>query len=220
MKKLILLIHLICSLLSLKVFCQNTTITPAFIQIPATPTAPGCGIAADKGKQYFNTTSNKMFYCDGTAWVEYAAVVPTAFMAYTGLNDTINVGIPEPLTLDIEIFDKGGNFSAPYFSVPQDGVYHFDVSVKWEGGSTISTYVRTTLEKCDKNKEKCVVVAANTMENQERIHQTFGVNVNLAAGETVKVMVYQTNFNARPRHYAGVDAGGNILTFFSGYLVK
>ncbi|WP_428657403.1 hypothetical protein [Runella sp.] len=169
MKKLALVLILCAPFLTTEIFGQNAVITPNFIFIPATATAPTCG-ATDKGKQYFNTTSNKVFYCDGTAWVEYAAVAPTAFMAYTGLNDTINVGIPEPLTLDIEVFDKGGNFSAPYFSVPQDGIYHFDVSVKWEGGSAVSTYIRTTLEKCDKNKEKCVVVAANTMENQERIH--------------------------------------------------
>ena len=128
------------------VFGQSTTIAPAFIQIPATAT-PGSCSAATKGKQYFNTIKNKMFYCDGTAWVEYAVATPGAFMATNNLNGGINDNVEGLVTTFTEEFDEGNDFTNPGFTAPQDGIYHFDVSFKWGSINATSSYVETSLQK-------------------------------------------------------------------------
>jgi hypothetical protein len=52
-------------------FAQNTSIDPNFVQIPRLSTAPTCA-TNDKGKLYFNSNDNKMYFCNGTAWVDFS----------------------------------------------------------------------------------------------------------------------------------------------------
>ncbi len=60
---------------------QSATIAPSFVLIPATATAPTC-LSGEKGKLYFNTTSNKMLFCNGSTWVDFSAGAFT--LPYTG----------------------------------------------------------------------------------------------------------------------------------------
>jgi hypothetical protein len=50
---------------------QNTVIDPNFVQIPRLSTAPTCA-TNDKGKLYFNSNDNKMYFCNGSAWVDFS----------------------------------------------------------------------------------------------------------------------------------------------------
>jgi Chaperone of endosialidase len=49
-------------------FAQSTTMSPNYVQIPNVITLPACS-NADKGKTVFNTTDNKMYYCNSNSWV-------------------------------------------------------------------------------------------------------------------------------------------------------
>jgi hypothetical protein len=48
---------------------QSTTILPNSVELPNVSTNPSCTVT-DKGKQVYNTTSNAMFYCNGSTWIE------------------------------------------------------------------------------------------------------------------------------------------------------
>jgi len=205
------------SLAGVSVFGQNTTITPTFIQIPATPMAPGCAVAADKGKQYYNTTNEKMFYCNGSSWVEYMAGATIAFMAYQTNSANVANGSSGSLSAMTEVFDEGDGFLNGVFSVPQNGIYHFDVSVKWGTAST-PNYSQATLQKCDANNMICEILASSKMNDQTATQHAFGVDAKLVAGQKIKVFVTQSSGGIRILEGKGMD--GNIPTFFSGHLVK
>ncbi|WP_435356828.1 DUF7452 domain-containing protein [Emticicia sp. SJ17W-69] len=57
---------------SRNLFAQSATIAPGYVLIPATASAPTC-LVADKGKMYFNTTDNKMYFCNGSTWVDFSS---------------------------------------------------------------------------------------------------------------------------------------------------
>lgn len=202
------------------VFSQSAVIAPGFIQIPATSTPPGCSVATDKGKQYFNTSSNKMFYCNGTTWLEYMPSVPAHFMAYISQNLSISNDTDGNLTNYTEVFDEGNDFASPFFIAPQSGIYHFDVSVKWGSNTSASNYVEASLKKCDTGGSNCETMASSKLNNQVSPTQAFGVNVKLTVGERIKIAIYQTNSDGINRGYEGPDGRGNIPTYFSGHLVK
>jgi hypothetical protein len=48
-------------------FAQAVTMLPDGFIVPNLATAPGCTVA-DKGKMYYNTTTNLIMGCDGTQW--------------------------------------------------------------------------------------------------------------------------------------------------------
>jgi hypothetical protein len=96
MKKIILLSLLLSTvfLSETALYAQSTTMAPNYVVIPGVPTLSACAIA-DKGKTVFNTTDNKMYFCDGTAWQGMAGV-PSAGVGWsqTGANITnTNTGI-------------------------------------------------------------------------------------------------------------------------------
>ncbi|WP_147322736.1 hypothetical protein [Emticicia sp. C21] len=66
MKKLFLLISFAAPLWSL---AQSATILPDGIGIPKVTALPTCN-TVEKGKQVFHSTTNKMYFCNGTNWQE------------------------------------------------------------------------------------------------------------------------------------------------------
>lgn len=218
MKKLLLftLALIFANFLTFNVLGQSTTISPTFVQIPATSTAPSCS-STTKGRQYFNTTSNKMFYCDGTSWVEYAAVAPVAFMAYLTNNGNVVSGAGGFFSGMTEVFDEGSDFSSGVFTVPQNGIYHFDVSVKW-GTASSPNFSLANIQKCDNAEANCEILASSKINDNTASQHAFGVDAKLVAGQKIKVFVVQTSGGIRVLEGKGVD--GNIPTFFSGHLVK
>lgn len=76
-KRLILGLVILClySLLPLLLSAQSSTLTPDFVMIPTTDSAPTCAIE-ERGKMYFNTESHRMFYCNGTEWIEASFSAP------------------------------------------------------------------------------------------------------------------------------------------------
>jgi hypothetical protein len=66
MKKLFLLLSFATPLWSM---AQSATLLPDAISIPKVTALPACN-TTEKGKQVFNSTNNKMYYCDGINWQE------------------------------------------------------------------------------------------------------------------------------------------------------
>jgi hypothetical protein len=81
MKKLFILLQFI----SVAAFSQATLLEPNAISVPKVAANPTCNVAA-KGKQIFNTTSNKMFYCNGSNWVDLSGLELTLPYTATGSN--------------------------------------------------------------------------------------------------------------------------------------
>ncbi|RFS16064.1 C1q-like domain-containing protein [Emticicia sp. C21] len=81
MKKLFILLQFV----SIAAFSQATLLEPYAISIPKVTANPTCNVAA-KGKQIFNTTSNKMFYCNGSSWIDLSGLELTLPYTATGSN--------------------------------------------------------------------------------------------------------------------------------------
>ena len=75
MKKLLIIFVLSLPLWGVGGYAQSLQIGSNFVILPNSATAPVCAVA-DKGKQYFNSTDNKMYFCNGTAWVESGFALP------------------------------------------------------------------------------------------------------------------------------------------------
>lgn len=63
------IISFIISISALNAFSQSATILPNSVEIPKVTTLPTCDANA-KSRQVYNTSDNKMYYCNGTNWTE------------------------------------------------------------------------------------------------------------------------------------------------------
>lgn len=79
MKKILTLV--IINILSFNAFSQSTTILPNSIDVPNVAVLPTCD-ATNKGRLVFNTSDNKMYFCNGTAWTDMT--VGGFTLPYTG----------------------------------------------------------------------------------------------------------------------------------------
>lgn len=101
------LIHLVafvfCSSL---VFAQSITLDPNSLQLPRMAANPACAVA-DKGKMIYNTTQNKVLFCNGSAWIDPTSGAAPNNWANSGnnsilLNGRAGVGTDSPTaTVDI-----------------------------------------------------------------------------------------------------------------------
>jgi hypothetical protein len=115
---------LIICLLTLNVFAQSSTIAPNYIVIPGVATLPGC-MNTDKGKTVFNTTDNRMYYCDGFNWQSMAGVssagvgwAQNGTAIYNTNAGGVGIGTPFPLT-KLTIYTPPSNY----------GLWHTDANV-------------------------------------------------------------------------------------------
>jgi hypothetical protein len=94
MKKLFFL--LITFLSSFIANSQSISIEPNSLQLPQLATNPTCTVA-DKGKMIFNTTDNKLLYCNGTAWIApTATTAPQVFGVASTIAAILSPGINIP----------------------------------------------------------------------------------------------------------------------------
>jgi hypothetical protein len=144
---------------------------------------------------------------------------PVAFTAY-GFSQSISPFV-NPSTLDwlLETVDAGNNLNVTYFSVPQNGIYHFDASVRWTDNFVTTNVVTVSILKCDNAGGNCLVLASHKITNEPTPQQTLGINVQLLAGERVKIGVAQSNSDMATRSTEGLTAG-YMPTFFSGFLIR
>jgi hypothetical protein len=100
-----------------------TTVSTSLIQIGNNGAACTFGLA---GAQRYNSTSNTIDYCTGTAWMSLGpstTLVP-AFMAYGNSTETVAHNTPTKLTTFGAVgFDTNNNFASNTFTVSVPGVY-------------------------------------------------------------------------------------------------
>ncbi len=111
-------------------FAQSTTVAPNFIQIPNLSAAPSCA-AIDKGKMYFNSTSNKLFLCNGTTWIQNGFALPfegtgsNNFGGQAGMVEFINTSNGNALYVKSGSGGQiiAGQAYAAYFESSQNGIF-------------------------------------------------------------------------------------------------
>lgn len=297
-------------------FAQSTFIDPSSVRIPGLSVPPSCGVN-DKGKLYFNNNDNKMYFCNGSAWVDFSAGALTLPYSGTGsynlsgqngmfkLNNTnslgnglyvktgtggqtvvnqpfavyvessengiyatggagklalrtagslqfsaINEGLgrtltsdatgnatwqsngaffvtknadqsiangtstPTKLTFNTKSVDLDNNFSTALssFIAPQDGLYHFDVTIDWTAAFTATkVYVQiVNLNTIDEVKRVATqVIQVSAEKPQLSCSATFHV----LGSEKVEVRVFQNSGSAR-------SIESSASTYFSGYMVR
>lgn len=69
MKKIFILF--IVQHLSFSIFAQSISLDPNVLQLPRLAVNPTCAVA-DKGKMIYNTTQEKVLYCNGMTWIDPA----------------------------------------------------------------------------------------------------------------------------------------------------
>jgi hypothetical protein len=89
------------------------------LQLPRLAVNPTCAVA-DKGKIIYNTTQNKVLFCDGTAWIDPATggvpnnwVNSGANSYLSNLNGYVGIGTASPHA-PLTIFNSGGDASTIY----------------------------------------------------------------------------------------------------------
>ncbi len=179
MKKIILLLS--SFLVNYFSFAQSGTIAPNYVVIPGVATLSAC-TNADKGKTVFNTTNNKMFFCDGTAWQSMAGV-PSAGVGWAqngaDISNTnsgkVGIGTNTP-TLPLSV--KGSLTSGEVVSIQNStGTVNLVTDIADVGSSSVAK-IRT-------NTSSDLWLSASKLLPDLRI-QTNG-NVNLASFTTGKV---------------------------------
>ncbi|MBA4851468.1 C1q-like domain-containing protein [Emticicia sp. BO119] len=87
-------------------FAQSISLDPNSLQLPRVAANPACAVA-DKGKLIYNTTQNKVLFCNGSAWVDPSTAAAPSNWVNSGnnavlLNGRVGIGTEAPTTtLDI-----------------------------------------------------------------------------------------------------------------------
>lgn len=131
MKKLLALF--IIQALSLNIFAQSISIDPNALQLPRLAVNPTC-LVADKGKMIYNTTQEKVLYCNGTTWIDpTTGAVPNNWInsgndSYlSSLTGRVGIGTINPVA-PLTIFNAAGYPSTNYLTsatgtTSSDGLY-------------------------------------------------------------------------------------------------
>lgn len=119
---------------------QSVTISPGSLDLPRVTSLSTCN-ASTKGRMVYNTTDNRMYYCNGTAWINTEVAGPQSEPAFSAYNsgdvNYISVDFQPGVTIvpfNNEYYDISSNFSTSgqvngsSFVAPTNGVYHFDAS--------------------------------------------------------------------------------------------
>lgn len=206
---------------------QSVTISPGSLDLPRVASLSTCN-ASTKGKMVYNTTDNRMYYCNGTAWINTEVAGPQSQPAFSAYNSGELNYIPvdfQPGTTIVpfnnEYYDISSNFNTSgqangsSFIVPANGVYHFDAaaSMNLVGTSlTNSNYINIHLMVTTVSNGFTTVAATATFA--PIANSNFSVfisrDLKLAAGDRVRVSVSDDIFNTQ---YLASDK-----VFFNGHL--
>ncbi len=169
---------------------QSVTFRPGALELPNVTALPSC-TASTKGRLVFNTTNNKMYYCNGTSWVNTEVTGPQSEPAFSAYNTPAQPGDVNYNPIDdggsvvifkAENYDVGNNFNTASamanintFVVPANGTYHFDASVSMSLES-----------KMIQNSDKVMI----------QLRVTSGANTSIAAQE-VYAPIANANFSVQ-----------------------
>jgi hypothetical protein len=206
---------------------QSVTISPNSLDLPRVSSLSTCN-ASTKGRMVYTTTDNRMYYCNGTAWINTEVAGPQsepAFSAYnTGEVNYTAVDFQPGVTIvpfSAEYYDISNNFStngfmnSNTFVAPANGVYHFDASgILNLNGYSISNTNQVSIHLMITAVSNGFTTVAATATFVPIANANFGVYISrdlkLAAGDKVKVSVSDDIFGTQ---YIASDK-----CFFNGHL--
>jgi hypothetical protein len=209
------------------VSAQSVTISPNALDLPRVTSLSTCN-ATFKGRMVFNSTDNRMYYCNGTAWINTEVAGPQSEPAFSAYNTGDLFFTPidfQPGTTIInfnnEYYDISSNFNTSgqangnSFVAPVNGVYHFNAaaSTNLAGTSlTNSNYVNIHLMVTTVSNGFTTVAA--TASFAPIANSNFSVYISrdlkLAAGDRVRVSLSDDIFGTQ--YYA------SDKVFFNGHL--
>ncbi len=208
---------------------QSMTILPGVLDLPRTATLPGC-TAATKGRIFYNTTDNRMYYCNGASWINTEVSGPQSEPAFsvTNTGDVYYTQMDyQPgntiVPFNNERYDTGSNFylnnmsNSNSFVAPANGIYHFDASASMSfGGVTILNTSYVGIHLIVTNVSNGFVTVAATRILAPVSNDSFSVHISrdlkLAAGDKVRVSV--SDGVGGSSHFLKSD-----LSSFNGHLV-
>jgi hypothetical protein len=221
-------IFVLCSLCFIvAVSAQSVILSPGALDLPRVTSLSTCN-ASTKGRMVYNTTDNRMYYCNGTAWINTEVAGPQSEPAFSAYNSgDVNytaVDFQPGVTLvpfnneyyDISSnFNTGGQVNGSSFIAPANGVYHFDAaaSMSLAGASIVnSNYVNIHLMVTTVSNGFTTVAATATFVPIANANFSIYISrdLKLAVGDRVRVSVSDDLFGSQ---YLASDK-----SFFNGHL--
>lgn len=211
-----------CSLFFIcSVYAQSVTINPGALDLPQVTSLPSCS-ASTKGRMVYNSTDNKMYYCNGTAWINTEVAGPQNAPAFGVANiGALNIETSGTTIVPFttESYDLGNNFNPAAagvdpntFIAPFNGIYHFDayVSLNISGVTIVSS-----------NFANIQLLVNNSVATQASYIPVANANfilqisrdLKLTAGDKVKVAVFE---DVAGTQYIKM---GPLMCTFNGHLI-
>lgn len=176
---------------------QSVIIQPNAFQLPRLAQNPACTVA-DKGKQVFNTTQNKVFYCNGTVWInaENGAeqIILPAFGASNFVGQELST-TSEVINFTVEDYDIANNFNPndavtyPNFIVsPDNGIYELKLSGRFRFEDfvpTSSTRLRIGVLRYGPNSSVLSYFEFPVRNYEANTYFEFSKTIKIPAGQRV-----------------------------------
>ncbi|MBA4849681.1 hypothetical protein [Emticicia sp. BO119] len=136
---------MLCIVSLTNAFGQSISLHPNTFQLPKVASNPACTVA-DKGKVVFNTNQNKIFYCNGSAWIDPENGTPMritpAFSAYGSSSQVVRSDEYTYINFTSEFFDLGNNFNLSnsptdpnHFVSLDNGIYEISFNTEFDMSS-------------------------------------------------------------------------------------
>ncbi|WP_428664260.1 hypothetical protein [Runella sp.] len=205
---------------------QSVTINPGSLDLPRVTSLPSCS-ASTKGRLVYNATDNKMYYCNGTAWINTEVDGPQSEPAFSAYNsgDVFYTSVDYSpgvtfLTFNAENYDVSNNFAinnmqnANTFIAPANGIYHFDATIGMDVSGIMSSSYFVSIHYMVTTAANGFTSVAATQTVAPVVSSNFSAQISrdlkLAAGDKVRVSVSAS--------IPGTPYLKSNLSFFSGHL--
>lgn len=206
---------------------QSVTINPGSLDLPRVVSLSTCN-ASTKGRMVYNTTDNRMYYCNGTAWINTEVAGPQSEPAFSAYNsgDVNYTSIDfQPgatiVSFNNKYYDVSSNFNTSgqangnNFIAPVNGVYHFDASASINlVGTSIASSNYVNIHLMVTTVSNGFTNVAATAAFAPIANSNFSIfisrDLKLAAGDKVRVSVSDDLFGTQ---YLASDK-----SFFNGHL--
>lgn len=170
-----------------------------------------CTDAAGDIRFYTGATPDlRLTISDAGVLTPSSLLMHSGFLAYNSADDT-GVANGTAIDFDTEVYDEGGDFASDTFTAPATGRYRFDVAVQVSNVSGGAADVGVFISNSGVAGAFYFVGFEDALANGRRRTFAGGITLNLAAGDTVQVVLSST-----ANQTIDGDSGSFRHTWFSG----